>query len=54
MRLGFARIYHSKLTKMQMVLAVGAGLLVCAQPLTTFVHRFWLGQEATTTAHVRE
>lgn len=32
---GFARIYHSKLTKMQMVLAVGAGLLVCAQPLTT-------------------
>jgi hypothetical protein len=31
----FARIYHSKLTKMQMVLAVGAGLLVCAQPLTT-------------------
>jgi hopanoid C-2 methylase len=31
----FARIYHSKLTKMQMVFAVGAGLLVCAQPLTT-------------------
>jgi hypothetical protein len=31
----FARIYRSKLTKMQMVLAVGAGLLVCAQPLTT-------------------
>jgi hypothetical protein len=31
----FARIYHSKLTKMQMILAVGAGLLVCAQPLTT-------------------
>jgi hopanoid C-2 methylase len=32
---GFARIYHSKLTKMQMVMAVGAGLLICAQPLTT-------------------
>ncbi len=32
---GFARIYRSKLTNMQMVLAVGAGLLVCAQPLTT-------------------
>ena len=31
----FARIYRSKLTAMQMVLAVGAGLLVCAQPLTT-------------------
>lgn len=31
----FAKIYHSKLTKMQMILAVGAGLLVCAQPLTT-------------------
>jgi hypothetical protein len=31
----FAKIYHSKLTSMQMVLAVGAGLLVCAQPLTT-------------------
>src|SRR5216683_8083366 len=31
----FAKIYHSKLTTMQMILAVGAGLLVCAQPLTT-------------------
>ncbi len=31
----FARIYHSKLTKMQIILAVGAGLLVCAQPLAT-------------------
>jgi hopanoid C-2 methylase len=31
----FAKIYHAKLTKMQMILAVGAGLLVCAQPLTT-------------------
>ncbi|HEX9628556.1 MAG TPA: hypothetical protein VF961_00940, partial [Pyrinomonadaceae bacterium] len=30
-----AKIYHSKLTTMQMILAVGAGLLVCAQPLTT-------------------
>ena len=33
--LGFSRLYHKKLTRMQMVLAVGAGLLVCAQPLTT-------------------
>ena len=33
--LGFTRLYHKKLTRMQMVLAVGAGLLVCAQPLTT-------------------
>ena len=33
--LGFTRLYHKKLTKMQMILAVGAGLLVCAQPLTT-------------------
>ncbi|MDQ6652810.1 MAG: radical SAM protein [Acidobacteriota bacterium] len=40
---GFARIYHSKLTKMQMVLATGAGLLVCAQPLTTsFTALGWL------------
>ena len=36
----FARIYHSKLTKTQMALAVGAGLLVCAQPLTTSFTRF--------------
>lgn len=33
--LGFARLYHKKLTAAQMILAVGAGLLVCAQPLTT-------------------
>ena len=33
--IGFSRLYHRKLTKAQMVLAVGAGLLVCAQPLTT-------------------
>lgn len=31
---GFARLYHSKLTKMQMAFALGAGLMVCAQPLT--------------------
>jgi hypothetical protein len=30
----FARIYHSKLNTMQMILALGAGLMVCAQPLT--------------------
>jgi hypothetical protein len=33
--IGFSKLYHRKLTKMQMILAVGAGLLVCAQPLTT-------------------
>jgi hypothetical protein len=33
--IGFTRLYHSKLTSMQMVLALGAGLLVCAQPLST-------------------
>lgn len=31
---GFTRIYHSKLNTMQMILALGAGLMVCAQPLT--------------------
>ena len=31
---GFTQIYHSKLNKMQMILALGAGLMVCAQPLT--------------------
>jgi hopanoid C-2 methylase len=31
---GFARLYYSKLTKMQMAFALGAGLMVCAQPLT--------------------
>lgn len=33
--IGFTRLYGSKLTKMQLAMAVGAGLLVCAQPLTT-------------------
>lgn len=32
---GFTKLYRSKLTKMQMVLALGSGLLICAQPLTT-------------------
>ncbi len=32
---GFARLYRSKLTKMQMVLALGSNLLTCAQPLST-------------------
>lgn len=32
---GFARLYRSKLTKMQMVLALGNNLLTCAQPLST-------------------
>ena len=31
---GFTKLYRSKLTKFQMILALGAGLLVCAQPLT--------------------
>ena len=30
----FARLYHSKLTRMQMAFALGAGLMVCAQALT--------------------
>ncbi len=32
---GFAKLYRSKLTKAQMVLALGNNLLICAQPLTT-------------------
>ncbi|MCM3905129.1 MAG: hypothetical protein ND866_25830, partial [Pyrinomonadaceae bacterium] len=32
---GFARLYRSKLTKMQMVMALGSNLLTCAQPLST-------------------
>ena len=32
---GFTKIYRSKLTKMQMILALGNGLLVSAQPVTT-------------------
>ena len=40
---GFSRLYRSKLTKMQMILALGNGLLVCAQPLTTsFATGGWL------------
>lgn len=35
--LEFTRLYRSKLTKMQLVMAVGAGLLVCAQPIATSV-----------------
>ncbi|HEU4478904.1 MAG TPA: radical SAM protein [Pyrinomonadaceae bacterium] len=31
---GFMQIYNSKLNKMQMIFALGAGLMVCAQPLT--------------------
>jgi hypothetical protein len=31
----FTRLYGSKLTKMQLIMAVGAGLLVCAQPVAT-------------------
>ncbi len=30
----FMRLYHSKLNAMQMTFALGAGLMVCAQPLT--------------------
>lgn len=33
--IGFSSLYHRRLTKTQMVLAMGSGLLVCAQPLTT-------------------
>ena len=33
--IGFTRIYGRKLTRMQLIMAVGSGLLVCAQPLTT-------------------
>ena len=32
---GFTKLYRSKLTKMQMILALGNGLLVSAQPVTT-------------------
>ncbi len=39
----FSRLYHSKLTKTQMILALGAGLLVCAQPLTGSLTSFgWI------------
>ena len=40
---GFTRLYRSKLTIAQMVLALGNGLLVCAQPLSTSFTGFgWL------------
>lgn len=32
---GFTKLYRSKLTKMQLVLALGNGLLICAQPVST-------------------
>jgi hopanoid C-2 methylase len=32
---GFTKLYGAKMTKMQMILALGAGMLICAQPLTT-------------------
>jgi hypothetical protein len=39
----FAQLYRSRLTKMQMILALGNGLLLCAQPLTTsFTGLGWL------------
>lgn len=33
--INFSRIYHSKLTKSQLVIALASGLLVCAQPIST-------------------
>lgn len=40
---GFAKLYRSKLTRMQMILALGNGLLICAQPLTqSFSSLGWL------------
>ena len=30
----FTQLYHSKLNTMQMIFALGAGLMTCAQPLT--------------------
>ena len=40
---GFVRLYRSKLTKMQMVLALGNNLLTCSQPLSTsFTGLGWL------------
>jgi hopanoid C-2 methylase len=49
----FARIYHSKLTKTQMILATGAGLLVCAQPLTTsFTGLAWLRKKQRARTYV--
>ncbi|CAN5474300.1 hypothetical protein BH20ACI3_BH20ACI3_01690 [soil metagenome] len=44
---GFARLYRSKLTKAQMVLALGNNLLTCAQPLTTsFTGLGWIKARA--------
>jgi hopanoid C-2 methylase len=40
---GFARLYRSKLTRMQMVMALGSNLLTCAQPLSTsFTGMGWI------------
>jgi hypothetical protein len=40
---GFAELYRSKLSGMQMILALGSGLLICAQPLTqSFSSLGWL------------
>ena len=51
--IGFSRLYHRKLTKAQMVLAVGAGLLVCAQPLTTSFTSFgWARKRARPRTYV--
>jgi hypothetical protein len=36
----FTRIYGHKLTRMQLIFATGAGLLVCAQRLTTSLSGF--------------
>ena len=49
----FARIYHSKLTPMQMVFATGSGLLVCAQPLATGFSSFaWARKRARPRTYV--
>src|SRR5688500_7465706 len=45
--LGFTRLYHKKLTRMQMIFAVGAGLLVCAQPLSTSFTGFGWARKRT-------
>jgi hopanoid C-2 methylase len=49
----FSKLYHRKLTKMQMILAVGAGLLVCAQPLTqSFTGFGWARRRAQPRTYV--
>lgn len=51
--LGFFRRYHSKLTCMQMVFALGNGLLVSAQRLTTSLSGLgWLASSRTTRTYV--